>query len=108
MMPWILRMVFGDRLRVRRCSRIAPALSLASLIQPSPGRICRRRFNSYASRVEGLRPALDLGDEQGLELFYNIAVTPWLQDTPDLQAVRPAQRDYGTSVLGSLRVNLKF
>lgn len=32
-------------------------------------------------------------DEYGLEAFYNIALTPWLLLTPDLQVVRGAQKD---------------
>ncbi len=34
-----------------------------------------------------------LRDEYGLEVFYNIAITPWLQLTPDIQVVRPAQKE---------------
>ena len=33
-----------------------------------------------------------LGDEWGGELFYNIAITPWLMLTPDLQLIEPSQR----------------
>ena len=32
-----------------------------------------------------------LRDESGFEAFYNIAITPWLQLTPDIQVIRPAQ-----------------
>jgi porin len=44
-----------------------------------------------------------LRDEYGFEAFYNIAITPWLQLTPDIQIVRGAQKDkvtIGTSPLG--------
>jgi porin len=34
-----------------------------------------------------------LRDEYGFEAFYNIAITPWLQLTPDIQVVRGAQKD---------------
>jgi len=34
-----------------------------------------------------------LRDEYGFEWFYNIAITPWLQLTPDLQVVRGAQKN---------------
>ena len=30
---------------------------------------------------------VELDTEQGVELFYNIAVTPWLHITPDLQVI---------------------
>ncbi len=34
-----------------------------------------------------------LRNEQGFEAFYNFAITPWLQLTPDLQVVRPSQKE---------------
>jgi porin len=46
-----------------------------------------------------------LRDEYGFEAFYNIAITPWLQLTPDIQIVRGAQKDkvsIGTGPLGLL------
>ena len=58
--------------------------------------------------VEGLNPVLSLRDEQGMEVFYNIAVTPWLHITPDIQAVRPYMADYPTAVFAGLRTNIKF
>src|SRR5262249_40070216 len=33
-----------------------------------------------------------LRDEYGFEAFYNLALTPWLMLTPDIQVSRPAQR----------------
>jgi porin len=46
-----------------------------------------------------------LRDEYGIEAFYNIEITPWLQLTPDIQIVRGAQKDevrIGTGPLGLL------
>jgi len=40
-----------------------------------------------------LRSAKLLRDEYGFEAFYNIAITPWLLLTPDIQVVRGAQKD---------------
>ncbi|MGZ8500283.1 MAG: carbohydrate porin [Candidatus Binatia bacterium] len=34
-----------------------------------------------------------LRDEYGFEAFYNIAITPWLTVTPDIQVVRGAQKN---------------
>jgi len=34
-----------------------------------------------------------LRDEYGFEAFYNVAITPWLQLTPDIQIVRGAQKE---------------
>jgi len=33
-----------------------------------------------------------LRDEWGLEAYYNVAITPWLMITPDLQLIGPAQK----------------
>jgi porin len=33
-----------------------------------------------------------LRDEQGAEAYYNFAITPWMNLTPDIQVVRPAQK----------------
>ena len=34
-----------------------------------------------------------LRDESGFEAFYNIAITPWMQLTPDIQVIRPSQKE---------------
>jgi len=34
-----------------------------------------------------------LQDENGGEAYYNFALTPWALLTPDIQIVRPAQKD---------------
>jgi len=34
-----------------------------------------------------------LGDEWGFEVFYNIAIRPWMLITPDLQVIEPSQRE---------------
>jgi len=33
-----------------------------------------------------------LRDEWGVEVFYNVALTPWLLLTPDLQVIGPSQK----------------
>ncbi len=45
-----------------------------------------------------------LRDEYGFEAFYNFAITPWLQLTPDIQVVRGAQKDKVNIVSGPLGV----
>jgi porin len=45
-------------------------------------------------------------DEQGVELFYNIAVTPWLHVTPDLQIIDPARKSVDTDWVLGLRVRM--
>ena len=53
--------------------------------------------------VEGpLQTTKLLRDEYGFEAFYNVALTPWLLLTPDLQVIRGAQKDKVTIVQGPL------
>ena len=46
--------------------------------------------------------------EQGLEIFYNYAVTPWFRITGDLQWINPASADNDKAWLGGLRANITF
>jgi porin len=39
-----------------------------------------------------------LRDEYGFEAYYNCALTPWVRLTPNIQIVRPAQKEIVTSV----------
>jgi porin len=45
-------------------------------------------------------------DEQGVELYYNIEVTPWLHVTPDLQIINPAKSSVDTDWVLGLRVRM--
>jgi carbohydrate-selective porin OprB len=45
-----------------------------------------------------------LRDEYGFEAYYNIAITPWLLLTPDIQVVRGAQKEKFTIGRGPLGV----
>jgi porin len=62
-----------------------------------------------------------LRDEYGMEAYYNIAITPWMQLSPDVQVIRPTQRNVintsgvipsrdsvGTVTVLSLRAKLVF
>jgi porin len=45
-------------------------------------------------KLQGLFRSIKLlRDEYGFEAFYNIAITPWLMLTPDIQVVRGAQKE---------------
>ncbi len=72
----------------------------------------RRRFSPL------LRNRIGLDHEQGVEMFYNIAVTPWLHVTPDLQFI-DAGRDKApilglnrkaidTAIVAGLRIKVDF
>ena len=47
-------------------------------------------------------------DEQGVELYYNIAVTPWLHITPDLQIIDPVRSGLGTTTVFGVRMQMDF
>lgn len=48
------------------------------------------------------------GAENGVEAFYNAAVTPWFHVTPDIQILDPAQRHNATALLFGIRARLSF
>ena len=47
-------------------------------------------------------------DEHGLELFYNVGLTPWLHITADLQVITPLLEDADTSLVFGLRLKIDF
>ncbi len=49
-----------------------------------------------------------IGAENGVELFYNAAVTPWFHVTPDLQILDPAQHHTAPALLVGIRARLSF
>jgi hypothetical protein len=67
------------------------------------------RYSFSHDLTDGLRSiGLDLGDEHGGELFYNVAVTPWLRLTGDLQIIAPGNECRDTAVLAGLHGQIKF
>jgi len=46
--------------------------------------------------------------EQGMEMFYNYAITPWFNVTADFQLVNPANAENKNSFSGALRASIKF
>ena len=57
-----------------------------------------------------LTNALGISNSQGVELFYNIEVTPWLHITPDLQVlINPGGvDDRDVAVVYGLRMHMTF
>lgn len=51
---------------------------------------------------------LPLGDEHGVELYYNVAVTPWCHITPDIQVVNPFRQRVDSSLLVGVRAKIDF
>ena len=48
------------------------------------------------------------GAENGVEVFYNAAVTPWFHVTPDLQILDPSQQRTEPALLFGIRGRLSF
>jgi porin len=55
-----------------------------------------------------LDPLADFQDEQGLEIYYNFAVTSWLHLSPDLQYIDPASGGKSNAFMAALRANVLF
>lgn len=61
----------------------------------------------YLGASSELGPLLsNLGDGQGVELFYNYQVTPWFHVTPDLQVIMPGRQNIDTSLVVGVRANI--
>ena len=75
-----------------------------------PGRdLDRFGVGFYYTNFSNKLPEIVLsGDEIGLEVFYNIAATPWLYVTPDIQVIEPAGKHATTAFLTGLRLQMKF
>ena len=66
-------------------------------------------FLGVSTDLKELAPILlPLGDEHGVELYYNVQVTPWCQITPDLQVISPFRERADTSLLVGLRAKIDF
>ena len=64
-------------------------------------------YHLGVSRLPVLK-TLGFGAEDGMELYYNAAVTPWFHVTPDLLVIDPSQRKNSTAVLVGIRARLSF
>jgi carbohydrate-selective porin OprB len=49
-----------------------------------------------------------LDTEWGMEVFYNLALTPWLQISRDIQYIQSGFPGVDDSVVFSTRVNINF
>ena len=47
-------------------------------------------------------------DEHGMELFYDVAVTPWCHITTDLQVITPILEEADTAVVLGVRAKIYF
>ena len=67
------------------------------------------RYTLSSDLTDALRLLhIDLYPEQGVETFYNAAITPWFHVVGDLQVVAPGSRSSGTSTFAGLSAQIKF
>jgi len=106
----------GEKMRAQGFGQIIAMSSVA-------GERVRRSNFVYGSTKAGLdgfylglsdnfktlaRPFQPQQDEYGVELFYNVAITPWARLTADLQIARPSTVGFDTVVIPGIRFQLLF
>ncbi len=71
------------------------------------------RFSNDITKA--LRDRISLDHEQGVELFYNFEVLPWVHLTPDLQIIMPSRmeilapnKNIDSSVVAGFRIKIDF
>ena len=57
---------------------------------------------------DSLPKTLGLNNEHGFEVFYEVAITPWMYLTPDIQVILPSRDRADTLLISGLRVNVVF
>lgn len=55
-----------------------------------------------------LTVGIEQADEQGIEAFYNVHITPWLRLTADLQWIDTGRADLDDAVIGAVRLQTRF
>jgi len=66
-------------------------------------------YTGLSGGFKNIAPVLlPLRDEKGLEVFYNVGVTPWCHITPDLQVIDPARQRVNTAIVLGLRAKIDF
>jgi carbohydrate-selective porin OprB len=65
-------------------------------------------YNFSDDLQSSIDPIADFDNEQGVELFYSYAFTPWLEVSADLQYLDPARGDNKGAFVGGLRARIRF
>jgi porin len=66
-------------------------------------------FSDDLEQVAGnIATPIGFDSEQGVEAYYNCAVTPWLFVTADVQFIDPAFKDNDNAWVAGLRVTVKL
>lgn len=70
---------------------------------------CAYFYVGVSDSLKNLAPLLlPVRDEHGIELYYNLALTPWCGITPDLQVITPFREQAETALLFGLRAHVVF
>jgi porin len=65
----------------------------------------------FCRKDDGLSNKLDvrhITSEKGLEAYYSIGVTPWMHLTPSVQLIDPFIREFTTTLIGGIRLQIDF
>lgn len=66
-------------------------------------------YYNFSDELQGATaPIINFDNEQGVEMFYNFAVTPWFKVSADLQWLEPATGDNENIWLGGVRASVTF
>ena len=66
-------------------------------------------YLGVSESLKNLAPLLlPVRDEHGIELYYNMALTPWCQITPNLQVMTPFRDRADTALIFGLRAHVIF
>jgi len=64
--------------------------------------------NALEGSFNDLSPGASFGDEQGVEVYYSYALTPWFYITGDLQYIAPPRNVRENAFIAALRANIRF
>lgn len=65
-------------------------------------------FQNSTDLKETLEPLTPIGNEHGVELYYNVGVTRWCHITPDIQWIEPTQENVAATVVVGVRTKIDF
>ena len=66
-------------------------------------------YYNFSDKLQNvISPLVNFDDEQGIEVFYNFAATPWFHIAFDLQYIDPASGDNQNALVGGLRTKIVF
>ena len=64
--------------------------------------------NALQDSLNDLGRRVSFGNEQGLEAYYNYAVTPWFYLAADFQYIQPPRSTFDDAFIAGVRANIRF